>query len=225
MGIARGVVQRLVFGVLQPGVEMRRLLVLLATVAAALPAQQKKAAPPPSSAPLAQYTSVKVAVVPVRFYPGDTAFVREPAPAIRAAFDSLVSAQLEEHGLKGQWATPAEVVRAAKRNSMYAGDPKNLGAFSLRNGVGKDAVIPDPLAGNVRRVAALHDARYTLMPVELRVVGGKDGGQFIVRLLFLDARLMTALFQVDLVGDAAEKYTPAMLEKLATRVVELAVAP
>jgi hypothetical protein len=229
MGVARGVVQRLVFDVLQLGVEMRRLLVLLTLVAAALPAQQKatpqKAPPQAPSAPLAQYTSVKVAVVPVQFYRGDTAFVKEPALVMRAAFDSLMSEQLEEHGLKGQWATPAEVMRTAKRNAMYAGDPRNLGAFSVRNGLGKDAVLTDPLAGNMRRVVALHDARYALMPVELSVDAGKDGGQFIVRLLLFDARMMTALYQVDLVGERAAKYSPDMLAKLATRVVELAVAP
>jgi hypothetical protein len=208
---------------------MRRLLVLLTFAAAALPAQQKaipqKAPPQASSSPLAQYTSVKVAVVPVQFYRGDTAFVKEPAMVMRAAFDSLLSEQLVEHGLKGQWATPAEVVRSAKRDALYAGDPKNLGAFTVRNGVGKDAVIADPLAGNLRRVVALHDARYALMPVELRVEANKDGGQFVVRLLLLDARLMTALYQVDLIGEHAAKYSPDLLAKLATRVVELAVAP
>jgi len=208
---------------------MRRLLVLLTFAAAALPAQQKatpqKAPPPAPSSPLAQYTSVKVAVVPVQFYRGDTAFVKEPALAMRAAFDSLLSEQLEAHGLKGQWATPAEVIRSAKRNAVYAADPRNLGAFTVRNGVGKDAVLTDPLAGNLRRLVALHDARYALMPVELRVESNREGGQFVVRLLLLDARLMAALYQVDLMGERAAKYSPDLLAKLVTRVVELAVAP
>ena len=75
MGIARGVVQRLVLDVLHFGVEMRRLFLCLATIATTLPAQQKGKAAAPSSAPLAQYTSVKVAVAPVQFYRSDTAFV------------------------------------------------------------------------------------------------------------------------------------------------------
>ncbi len=204
---------------------MRRLLFLLVTIAATLPAQQKGAPPAPSSAPLAQYTSVKVAVVPVQFYRGDTGFVKVPAMAMRAAFDSLVSEQLEEHGLKGTWATPAEVEKAAKRNSMYSGDPRNLGAFSVRNGVGREGTITDPLAGNLRRLVALHDARYALMPVELRVERGADGGMLVVRLLLVDARLMTSLFQVDLMGERAATYSPELLQKLATRLVELAVAP
>ena len=204
---------------------MRRLLFLIVTVAAELPGQQNAPPKATSSTPLAQYTSVKVAVAPVQFYRGDTAFVKVPAMAMRAAFDSLVSEQLEEHGLKGTWATPADVERMAKRNSMYSSDPRNLGAFPVRNGVGRDAVIPDPLASNLRRLVALNDARYAFLPVELRAESGVGGGQLIVRLLLVDARLMKALFMVDLAGERAAAYSPALMQQLATRVVELAVAP
>jgi hypothetical protein len=151
--------------------------------------------------------------------------VKQPALAMRAAFDSLVSMSMEEFGLKGTWATPAEVIRAAKRNAMYSVDPHNLGAFPVRNGAGKEGMIPDPLAANLRRLVALHDARYALLPVELRVEGGAAGVQMMVRVLLVDARLMKALFQVDLPGEAAAAYSPAMLQQLAARLVGLAVAP
>ncbi|MBI2408597.1 MAG: hypothetical protein HYV19_09890 [Gemmatimonadetes bacterium] len=208
---------------------MRRLLALLATVAAVLPAQQP-AAPPPASAPvanapLAQYTAVKLAVVPVQFYRGDTGFVKVPAMALRAAFDSLVSVQLEEHGLSGMWTSPAQVQRTAKRNPEYATDPRNLGAFPVRYGIAKEAMISDPLAGNLRRLVALHDTRYALMPVELRAERAAGSGRFVVRVLLIDARLMKVLFQVEVSGDSAAAYSPALLEQIATRVVELAVAP
>jgi len=197
---------------------MRRLLFLFVTAAAALPAQQV--------APLAQYAAVRVAVVPVQFYQGDSSgFVTVPAAAMRAAFDSLLSEALDERGLKGMWATPADVQRSAKRNAPYVGDPRNLGAFAVRRGVDKDKEIPDPLASNLRRVVALHDARYVLMPVELHANGSKGGGNLVVRLLLVDARLNAALWQVDLMGDRAATYSPAMLQKLAARVAELVVAP
>lgn len=145
---------------------------------------------------------------------------------MRAAFDSLLSEQLNERGLTGMWATPADVQRTAKRNAMYSTDPRNLGAFQVRNGVGPKATqLTDPLAGNLRRVVALHDARYLLMPVELRAEEGKDGGRLAVRLLLVDARLNTVLWQADLMGDSAASYSPALLQKLATRVAELVVAP
>ncbi len=210
---------------------MRRLLLLIVTAAACLPAQQPAKQPAPQTtpqiAPLAQYSSVKVAVVPVQFYKADAGgFANQQSPAIRAAFDSLLSEQLEEHGLKGMWATPADVQRTAKRNAMYTADPRNLGAYPVRNGVNpKKPVIVDPLASNLRRVVALHDARYLLMPVELRAEGGKDGGYLAVRLLLVDARLNTVLWQVDLPSERAATYSPVLLQQLATRVADLVVAP
>jgi hypothetical protein len=216
MGVAQGVVQRLPFGVHHPGPTMRRLLLFLAFAAVALPAQ--------SSSPLAPYAGTKVAVTPVQFFHADSSgFVAPPASAMRAAFDSLLSEALNEHGLSGTWATPAEVIRSAKRNGM--GDPRNLGAFPIRYGVDKDAQLPDPLAGNLRRVVALHDARYTLVPVELHVNAEKTGGHLGVRLLLVDARLNAPLWQADLIGVSGASYTPMMLQKLATRVAELVVAP
>lgn len=211
------------------------MMLLFVTVAACLPAQQPAQNPVKQelqqagvpTAPLAQYSSVKVAVVPVQFYKeGAGAFAGQPSQAIRAAFDSLLSEQLEEHGLKGMWATPADVQRTAKRNAMYTADPRNLGAYPVRHGVNpKKPVIVDPLASNLRRVVALHDARYLLMPVELRAEGGKDGGHLAVRLLLVDARLNTVLWQVDLPSDRAATYSPALLQQLATRVADLVVAP
>ncbi|MBW7933935.1 MAG: hypothetical protein H3C62_10060 [Gemmatimonadaceae bacterium] len=201
---------------------------MLACAAAVLPAQQPPtaaAAPTAPAAPLAQYAAVKVAVVPVQFYRADSGFVQTSAPAMRAAFDSLVTAQMAEHGLSGVWASPTDVMRAARRNVMYEADPTNLGAFAVRRGVPKGGQIADPLAGNLRRLVALHDTRYALMPVELRAEGGREGGRLAVRVLLLDARLMGALFQVDVTTDGAASYSPAMLEQLARRVVELAVAP
>jgi len=214
---------------------MRCLVLLMAAGTAALsaqqpvpqPAQQVAQQPVPQTAPLAQYSSVKVAVVPVQFYKADVGgFAGQPAATMRTAFDSLLSEQLEEHGLKGMWATPADVQRTAKRNAMYTSDPRNLGAFTVRNGVNpKKPLIVDPLASNLRRLVALHDARYLLMPVELRADGGKEGGHLAVRLLLIDARLNTALWQVDLLSERAATYSPALLQQLATRVADLVVAP
>jgi hypothetical protein len=197
---------------------MRRSLFLVVILAASLSAQQ--------SAPLAPYAATKVAVVPVQFFHADSGALVVPAAAVmRAAFDSLLSEAMDEHGLGGTWATPAQVIRSAKRNVVYAGDPHALGAFPVRYGMGKETAIPDPLAGNLRRVVALHDARYVLVPLELHVDAAKPAGHLGVRLLLVDARMNVALWQGDLIGEAAATYTPALLQKLTTRVAELVVAP
>ena len=115
---------------------IRRLALAVMFAAPALAAQ--------NAAPLAPYAGTKVAVVPVQFYHTDSAGWGEPAgPALRARFDSLLSEALNEHGLSGTWATPAEVIRTARRNVTYAGDPRNLGAFSVRYGTKKETPIAD----------------------------------------------------------------------------------
>lgn len=197
---------------------IRRLLLLLVLSVPALPAQQ--------AAPLAPYAGTRVAVVPVQFFHVDSSGWGAPAgPAMRAAFDSLLSEALNEHGLGGTWATPADVQRAAKRNVMYAGDARNLGAFPVRYGAKKDTPISDPLATNLRRIVALHDARYALVPVELHVNTTPGGGSLGVRLLLVDARMSAPVWQVDLIGENASAYTPKLLQRLADRVAGLVVAP
>lgn len=197
---------------------IRRLLLLLVLAVAGLPAQQ--------AAPLAPFAGIRVAVVPVQFFHADSSGWGAPAgPALRAAFDSLLSVALNEHGLSGTWSTPADVQRTAKRNVMYAGDPRNLGAFAVRYGVKKDTPIADPLASNLRRIVALLDARYALVPVELHVDTGKGGGSLGVRLLLVDVRMSVPVWQVDLIGEDASTYTPKLLQHLADRVAGLVVAP
>jgi hypothetical protein len=198
---------------------MIRRLVLAVVLAAPVLAAQKPA-------PLAPFAGTKVAVVPVQFYRSDTTGWGMPAgPALRTAFDSLLSVALDEHGLTGTWATPADVQRSAKRNSMYTSDPRNLGAYPVRNGAKMDDPITEPLAGNLRRVVALHDARYVLVPLELHVESAKDGKYLAVRLLLVDARMSVPVWQGDLMGETAAGYTPRLLEKLANRLAELVVAP
>lgn len=197
---------------------IRRLLLLLALVVPGLAAQQ--------AAPLAPFAGTRVAVVPVQFYHADSSGWGAPAGAVlRVAFDSLLSEALNEHGLAGTWSTPADVARASKRNVLYAGDPRNLGAFPVRYGARKDAAIPDPLASNLRRIVALLDARYALIPLELHVDPLKGGASLGVRLLLVDARLGAPVWQVDLIGEQAAAYSPKLLQALATRVAELVVAP
>ena len=197
---------------------IRRLLLLLALVVPGLAAQQ--------AAPLAPFSGTRVAVVPVQFFHADSSGWGAPAgAALRTAFDSLLSEALNAHGLAGTWATPADVERTAKRNVMYAGDPRNLGAFSVRYGAKKDDAITDPLASNLRRIVALHDARYALVPLELHVDPQKGGARFGIRLLMVDARLGTPVWQGDLIGNEGAAYSRKLLQQLATRVAELVVAP
>ena len=67
--------------------------------------------------------------------------------------DSLVGALLEARAPEVTWVMPSEVRRAARRAPGLATDPDQLGTAVLR--VQRLEVVPDPLRGQVRTLAAL----------------------------------------------------------------------
>jgi hypothetical protein len=79
--------------------------------------------------------------------------------------DSVVGALLQARAPEVTWVLPDEVRRAARRAPGLATDPDQLGTAVLR--VQKLTVVPDPLRGQVRTLAALAGGRHVLIPVAL----------------------------------------------------------
>jgi hypothetical protein len=82
--------------------------------------------------------------------------------------DSVMGSLLTARAPEVSWVLPAEVRRAARRAPGLATDPDQLGTAVLR--VQKLTVIPDPLRGQVRTLAALAGGgggRHVLIPVAL----------------------------------------------------------
>jgi hypothetical protein len=117
-----------------------------------------------------------------------------------------------------KWAYASDVVRAARRNPTYASDPFTLGVGrwrSTRPESGEE--LPGVLADNLRSVTALGDARYALIPVELRA----SADAVILRLVLVDTRTRMVTWAGDLISPAGAR----MIEELATRVANLVVEP
>jgi hypothetical protein len=88
--------------------------------------------------------------------------------ATLARADSVVGALLEARAPEVTWVLPSEVRRAARRAPGLATDPDQLGTAVLR--VQRLTVVPDPLRGQVRTLAALAGGgggRHVLFPVAL----------------------------------------------------------
>ena len=77
--------------------------------------------------------------------------------------------------------------------------------------------LPQLLADNLRTLTALGDARYALIPVELRV----QGEGVVLRLVMADTRARAFVW----VGDLAAPGGAGMVSHLATRVANLIVEP
>jgi hypothetical protein len=81
----------------------------------------------------------------------ETALADRHATLARA--DSVVGALLQARAPEVTWVLPSEVRRAARRAPGLATDPDQLGTAVLR--VERLTVVPDPLRGQVRTLAAL----------------------------------------------------------------------
>jgi hypothetical protein len=84
--------------------------------------------------PLAGFASQRIIVLPVQLLRGDSLSWIQPSgwTAFRTELDDSVASAISERGIGKGWAYPADVVRQAKRNAGYVGDPYSIGAQPLR---------------------------------------------------------------------------------------------
>ncbi|MGI9075778.1 MAG: hypothetical protein ACR2G6_00440 [Gemmatimonadaceae bacterium] len=142
--------------------------------------------------------------------------------------DDEISFALRERGFKTAWALSDEVTRTARRNSAYAPDPHALAAEGLRGllRTEKDRRLTDPLATQVRSLVGMHDARFALLPVEVRFEKTPSGsGVALLRVVLIDARTSEVTWQADIMSDPSATLSPALLASLAGHLADLIAAP
>jgi hypothetical protein len=202
-----------------------RLCCLLLALAAVPASAQKKSVAP---FPLAAFAGQRVLVLPVQFLLSDTGAIVTPAGwgAFRKELDDSIGAEIAGRGIGKGWGYAADVVRSSKRNALYSGDPYALGAQQLRGVVPKpEDKIPQVLAGNIRTIIALGDARYVLLPIEVRVEKKGALQRAVLRLTLIDGRLGQYVWLGDVASEAATALTPVIVGSLAARVADLVLAP
>jgi hypothetical protein len=186
--------------------------------------------PPALPSPLALFAGRKVAVFPLqRIAAGDSAAQPVSAAAVRpraATFDSAFTKVLEERGLGSQWVLPPAMLRAAQREVVNRTDARALAV----QGLGpqrrpNDLEVREPLASQLRTLIALTDARWVLVPVEVRLSPVTDGRRTAkVRLAMIDGRGGQVVALPEATGAPAADEAGA-LAALATAIADLIVAP
>ena len=85
--------------------------------------------------------------------------------------------------------------------------------------------IPEPVASQLRALAGFHDARYALIPVEVRFEAGSASGtgRGVLRMAILDVRGSRLVFIGDIQGPDLPDYTPTLGATLARRFADLVV--
>jgi hypothetical protein len=128
-------------------------LALLATASCGRPAAET-AGPVPSGTPPVQLGGQRVLVLPVQ-----VAGLVGPGGDV---LDGELGFALAERDARVTWITPEELRRAVRRSPLFAGDPGALpGHIVVQHG---ERRVVEPLAGELRRYAALIDARLLLLP-------------------------------------------------------------
>jgi hypothetical protein len=182
--------------------------------------------------PLASLATQAVALVPAQYLrAGDSASAGAglgPSRQVLASLDSAIVAELDARGTARMWVMPEALTRSAKRNPAFTSDPHALSAETLRSGVRRtNPRLGEPLASQMRSLVALTDARFGLIPVELRFEPQPGGAtRAMLRLVLIDARLAQIAWAGDVTSDVATPITSAaIVAGLARRVADLLVAP
>lgn len=185
----------------------------------------------PLAAPLASFASVRMIALPVQSLRGGdslgwSARITEPRRYL-ATLDSVFASVLRGRGLGEMWSFPDDLSRTARRNPMYASDPATIRAGdavrAMERRRGSD--IPEPVATQLRVLGGFHDARYALIPVELRFERGlTGGGRAMLYLAVLDVRASRLAWSGFVSGSDHPDLGPSIPLDLATRFADLVVS-
>lgn len=203
-----------------------RVLALLFALSGVGTAQVRGGAPVSAGGPLSGFAGQRVLVVPVQGYRADSGVTPTAAmwDGMRRALDDSLGAAIAATGIGKGWGYAADVVRSAKRNVMYTGDPYALGTKSLSSVTLKGGdQLPEIVASNLRPLIALGDTRLALLPVQLTVERQGARQRARLRLVLVDGRGSTVLWVGEVFGDAvASGSDPLLFSSLVTQVAALA---
>ena len=158
---------------------------LLVLALGACGAATRTAAPPTAESPKPlppDMTGRPVMILPAQLAPGGR---RDPQTGeVVAGLDLELAYWLEDRGPRVRWTFPAELREALRRNAMLRIDIDALAVGSFHRAQVKN--IGDPLLGDLRRLGAVVDARWAVVPVAATWVERADGARVEVAVAIID---------------------------------------
>ena len=218
-----------------------RLRLLAPAVAAA--ALACAASPPPSpdptgaaaepSHPLAALAAERIVVLPAQQLRGAESLgwaeAVGPAADYLARLDNEIAFAVEQRDVR-DWVFAPAIARSVRRNPTVRVDPYALAVSRLRVAEDKnDEPIPEPLGSQLRNLTVITDARYVLLPSELRLepVAGEPAGtgRGVLLLYLIDTRASRIIRKMEIASDASAAFSPAIAAGIAGRFADLIAAP
>lgn len=165
-------------------------------------------------------------------------------------FDAELGFAFGETRSGDYWVAPPDVIAQATRNPLIGVDPERLAYQGLLSKPMPEEQIYEPLHGQLRRIAALFDARFVVVPLRLgfepltstqdEVEAAAEGaeedgelsggdkqaseeptGQAVLLVAMIDIRRSAVMWHGYIRGEPAGVHSPALLATLASRVAYL----
>lgn len=212
---------------------MRQPLILASFCAAALSlaCASKPAAPaaPPQGA-LSGLVAQRIVVTPLHALDvaPELGWSISRQTEVLRQLDADIYSALEERGVHQGWVFPEALRQSHTRNPTYTVNPNTLAMQPLRSpAFAAGERLPEPLATQLRTIVALHDARFVLAPIELRLerAGTTTMGHGVLRLALLDARASEARWVGKVTGDSVAAFGPAVTASVAAKLADLVAKP
>ncbi|HEV2146249.1 MAG TPA: hypothetical protein VGR37_02410 [Longimicrobiaceae bacterium] len=195
------------------------LAVLLAACApkpAAAPDAPAPTPPPAASAPALRLAGQKVLVLPVQAVNGLSGEAQD-----RLERELLFA--LGDREPRATWIAPEVLERALRRSPGFAGSPRAVPGDPMMHH--RERRVVEPLAGELRRYAALTDVRLVLLPRAAAWVraDGTDPGRVRISAALVDARSGDLVWWGEAEGDPRpEADTPALASAAAALAARIA---
>jgi hypothetical protein len=183
----------------------------------------QRTAPPPTTSQIQavppDLTGAQVLMFPVQTGPVPTSEVRTAAPRFDgvSSLDAELRYWLPERAPRVRWILPETIDRTLARNPMLNIKPRELDVAAFRRAQVRR--IGDPLFGDLRRIAAILDTRFALLPVaaEFKPTSATDG-RLEVAFALIDTTFGDVLWYGVIAGDAGAPDSPGTAASLAQRV-------
>jgi hypothetical protein len=143
--------------------------------------------------------------------------------------DDEIALSLKSRGVS-QWTSARDISASARRNMGMTADPHALAAQGIRRITrASEDPLPEPLASQIRSLTALRDARYALLPIELRRDVATVHPRGMLRLFLIDSRTARIVWAGQVSGESSEmgselERVTTFAKILAARVADLVTA-
>ncbi len=133
--------------------------------------------------------------------------------------DAELAYWLDDLGPRVNWKFPPEIRASLERNAMLNIDIDALAVGSFH--VAQVKNIGDPLLGDLRRLAALLDARWALVPVAVAYVPRDEGGRAEAALALIDTYGGQVLWYAVMAGEPGREGSGDVAASLARSIAQI----